>query len=97
MTPKHSKHPSRRLRTAALALAAALALGACGGSNDRVHEPPPTGGGTTPPPPPVASDSFFAQVVARVAALLDNDEPVAIDAATPTTPENTEPEPVPAG
>ena len=94
MTPKH---PNRRPRAAAVALAAAIALAACGGSNDRVHEPGPGGGGTTPPPPPVAGDSFFAQVLARVASLLDNDEPVAIDAITATTPENTEPEPVPAG
>lgn len=92
MTPKH---PNRRMRAAALALATAMALAACGGSNDRVHEPGP-GGGTMPPPPPVAGDSFFAQVVSRVAALLDNDEPVAIDSVTATTPETTEPEPLPA-
>ncbi|MGG7606536.1 hypothetical protein [Massilia sp. BKSP1R2A-1] len=93
MTPKH---PNRRLRAAALALAAAMALAACGGSNDRVHEPGPGGGTTPPPPPPVAGDSFFALVVARVASLLDSDEPVAIDAVTATTPETTEPEPLPA-
>jgi hypothetical protein len=44
----------------------------------------------------VAGDSFFAVVVARVASLLDNDEPVAIDSAAATAPENTEPEPLPS-
>jgi hypothetical protein len=82
------------MRNGALLVSLALLLGACGGSNERKHEtppPPPTG---TMPPPPVA-DSFFSMVASRVAAMLDNDEPVAVDSATPTTPENTEPEPVP--
>ena len=83
-----------RMRSGALLVSLALLLGACGGSNDRPHvaePPPPTG--TNPPPP---ADSFFALVASRVAALLDNDEPVAIDSTTPTTPETTEPEPLPS-
>lgn len=84
-----------RMRTGALLVSLALMLGACGSSNDRDHvaetPPPPTGTN----PPPAATDSFFALVAARVASLLDNDEPVAIDAINATTPENTEPEPVP--
>lgn len=92
-----AKHPNRRLRAAALALACAAALAACGGSHhDHPHPPPAGGGGTTTPPPPVAGDSFFSLVLSRVASLLDNDEPVGIEAVTATAPENTEPEPLPA-
>jgi len=83
-----------RMRNGALLVSLALLLGACGGSNEREHvstPPPPTG--TNPPPP--AADSFFSLVLSRVASLLDNEEPVATDAVTATTPENTEPEPVP--
>jgi len=82
-----------RMRNGALLVSLALLLGACGGSNEREHvstPPPPTG--TNPPPP--AADSFFSLVLSRVASLLDNEEPVATDAVTATTPENTEPEPV---
>jgi hypothetical protein len=84
-----------RMRNGALLVSLALLLGACGGSNEREHvvtPPPPTG--TNPPPSMV--DSFFTLVATRVASLLDNDEPVAIDSVTATTPENTEPEPVPS-
>lgn len=84
-----------RLRNGALLVSLALLLGACGSSNDRPHvvEPPPTG--TNPPTTPPA-DSFFTLVAQRVAALLDNDEPVATDSITATAPENTEPEPLPS-
>jgi hypothetical protein len=84
-----------RMRNGALLVSLALLLGACGGSNERDHAvtpPPPTG---TNPPPPMA-DSFFTLVASRVASLLDNDEPVAIDSAAATAPENTEPEPLPS-
>ncbi|MEX5748624.1 hypothetical protein [Massilia sp. X63] len=83
-----------RIRNGALLVSLALLLGACGGSNEREHvvtPAPPTG--TNPPP---AADSFFSLVAARVASLLDNDEPAAIDSVTATTPENTEPEPLPS-
>ncbi|MCA1247899.1 hypothetical protein [Massilia sp. MS-15] len=81
-------------RTGPLLVSLALLLAACGGSNERerVAETPPTG--TTPPG--TTTDSFFSLVAARVATLLDNDEPVAIDSAVATTPENTEPAPLPA-
>lgn len=86
----------RHLRKGALLVSLALLLGACSDNDRHGHAPaPPPPTGTVPPPPPVA-DSFFTLVAARVAALLDNDEPVAVDAATATTPETTEPEPVPA-
>jgi hypothetical protein len=85
---------NHRMRNGALLVSLALLLGACGGSNERKHEMPPAPPTGTMPPPPVA-DSFFSMVASRVAAMLDNDEPVAVDSATPTTPENTEPEPVP--
>jgi hypothetical protein len=82
-----------RLPLAAAALCAALALSACGGDHNAPRvELPPTGG--TPTPPPVASDSFFDYVMARVNALIDNEEPASIDAVTETKPENTEPAPV---
>ncbi|QOY93794.1 hypothetical protein IM543_19995 [Massilia sp. UMI-21] len=84
-----------RMRNGALLVSLALLLGACGGSNEREHvstPPPPTG--TNPPPP--AADSFFSLVAARVASLLDNEEPGSIDGITPTTPEDTEPQPLPS-
>lgn len=86
--------PSRRRGAlAAAAVCAALALSACGGdSKTTFSEPPPVGG--TPVPPPVASDSFFDYVLARVTALIDNEEPASIDGVTETKPENTEPAPV---
>ena len=84
-----------RTRNAALLVAVALLLGACGGSDD--HKPPtvtPPPTGTTPPP--VSTDTFFQTVLARVASLLDNEEPIAVDPSPVTVPETTEPEPVPA-
>jgi hypothetical protein len=82
-----------RLPLVAAALCTALALSACGGDNKAPRvDLPPTGG--TPAPPPVASDSFFDYVMARVNALIDNEEPASIDAVTETKPENTEPAPV---
>lgn len=90
-----SNHLLPRLPRGALraaALCTVLALSACGGdSKTRFSEPPPTGG---TPTPPVASDSFFDYVLARVNALLDNDEPAAIDGVTETKPEDTEPKPL---
>lgn len=87
----------KRLGFASAALTAVLLLTACGSDNDD-HEPapaPPPAPAPTPTPPPVASvDAFFAFVSAQVASLLDTAEPIAIDTATATTPENTEPEPV---
>ena len=84
-----------RLRNGALLLSVALLLGACGGSNDRdpvATTPPPTSNN----PPPVSTDTFFQTVLARVASLLDNDEPIAVEAIPITAPETTEPEPVPS-
>ncbi len=87
----------KRLGFATAALAAALLLTACGSDNDD-HEPapaPPATPAPTPAPPPVSTvDAFFTFVAARVAAMLDTDEPVAIDTVTVTSPDNTEPEAV---
>lgn len=83
-----------RMRHAALLLSVAVLLTACGGSDDDkpvAVTPPPAG--TTPPP--VASDTFFQTVLARVASLLDNEEPIVVDTIPVTSPETTEPEPVP--
>lgn len=84
-----------RLPLAAVALCAALALSACGGSDHDSSDvsTPPTSG-TPPPVAPVASDSFYDFVLARVNAFLDNDEPAAIDSLSESKPENTEPLPV---
>ena len=92
-----STTPRTHARNAALLLSAALLLVACGSSNDSdpVTTPTPPGGGTVVPP--VAStDSFFQIVLARVSALLDNDEPIQVENFTITVPETTEPEPVPS-
>jgi hypothetical protein len=74
------------------ALCAVLVLSACGGGLDKPEADQPTGGSTTPPV--AANDSFFDYVMARVTALVDNEEPAAIDAVTETKPEDTEPKPV---
>lgn len=83
----------RRGALLAAAFCTALALSACGGHSHTERNDPPVGGGT-PTPPPVASDSFFDYVMARVNALIDNEEPASIDAVTETKPDNTEPAPV---
>ena len=83
-----SMFPSLRL---AAALCTVLALSACGGS----HHHDGTDGQPGPAKPPVAAnDSFFDYVMARVGALIDNEEPAAIDGVTETRPEDTEPKPV---
>ncbi|QNA90273.1 hypothetical protein G4G28_20410 [Massilia sp. Dwa41.01b] len=82
-------------RLAAVTIALALSLSGCGGSNHTVTLPVPPPTGTVPPP--ATGDSFFATVYAKAIQLLDNDEPVAIDQIAETRPDNTEPEPVPAG
>jgi hypothetical protein len=85
---------SSRVRNAGLLLAAALLLTACGSSNDddKVTVPPPPVGTT---PPPVATDTFIQTVMARIASLLDNDEPIVVETIPVTSPEDTEPVPVP--
>lgn len=91
---KQSSGARKRPGFATAALAAALLLSACGSDNDDRHDPAPPPApapGPTPAPAP-AVDAFFAFVLARVSSLLDTDEPVAIDAVTVTTPDNTEPE-----
>ncbi|UVW28083.1 hypothetical protein [Massilia sp. H6] len=91
-----STTPRKHARNAALLLSAALLLVACGGSSDSDNSttPPPTGG--TVVPPVASTDTFFEIVLARVKALLDNDEPIQIENFTVTAPETTEPEPVPS-
>lgn len=77
----------KRAGAVAAALATGLLLAACHSSHE-TRSPPPS----TPPAPVV--DSFFTYVSARVASLLDADEPIAIDAVAATAPDDTEPEPV---
>jgi hypothetical protein len=84
-----STFPSLRLTAA---LCTVLALSACGGSHHHDSSSGQPGGGT--PPPVAANDSFFDYVMARVGALIDNEEPAAIEGVTETRPENTEPKPV---
>ena len=84
-----------RLPLAAAALCTALALSACGGSDNHssdVNTPPASG--TPPPVAPVASDSFFDFVLGLINPFTENEEPVAIDGVTETKPENTEPVPI---
>ena len=97
----HTSHPTWRGRLAAgaMVIAAGGLLAACGSGEKYVPQVVPTPSTPTPPtvpvtPPAPVIDSFFSFVLARVAALLDGDEPVAIDAVAVTTPENTEPEAV---
>jgi type IV secretory pathway VirB10-like protein len=59
--------------------------------------PPPAPPNPAPPPArprPAPRDSFFDFVLARVNAMIDNEEPAAIDGLTESKPENTEPVPV---
>ncbi|THC45708.1 hypothetical protein [Massilia sp. Mn16-1_5] len=86
-----STSPLSRLARGA-ALCTVLALTACGGLDKPESDGSP-GGGTTPPPV-AANDSFFDYVMARVGALIDNEEPASIDGVTETKPEDTEPKPV---
>lgn len=91
-----SNHLLPRLPRGALraaALCTVLALSACGGDSKTTYSEPPATGGT-PVPPVAASDSFFDYVLARVNALIDNEEPASIDAVTETRPDNTEPNPI---
>ena len=74
------------------ALAALLSLGACGGGHH--HDAQGGGGASNDKPPVAANDSFFDYVMARVSALIDNEEPASIEGVTETRPEDTEPKPV---
>lgn len=75
---------NKRLYATGAALLLALALGACGGSNNDDN----SGGQNANAG---ASDAFFAQVAALVANSPDTTEPVAIDSITATSPETIEP------
>jgi hypothetical protein len=78
---------------AALALVALAALlGACHHNDD--DRPPPVAE-TPPPPPPVATDAFITYVSQQVATQSDSAEPLSTDGVSVTTPEDTEPLPVP--
>ena len=79
---------NKRLYATGAALLLALALGACGGSDNSDN------GGGTPAVSAGASDSFFAQVRALIANSPDNTEPVAVDTVVVTAPENIEPAPL---
>jgi hypothetical protein len=73
-----------------IGVAALAVLLVARGRNDH-HDSPPA---WAPHPPAAARDPFVADVQARVANMLDYDEPVAIDSVAVATPENTEPAPV---
>jgi hypothetical protein len=73
--------------TAALTLAAAL--GACH-HND--HDKPPPVADT---PTPTATDAFFTYVSQVVAGLSETEEPASVDGVALTSPDGTEPQPVP--
>lgn len=73
-----------------LCLIAFAALTACGGGSGN----PPV---ATPPavtPPVTMADTFYAAVMSLIGDSSDTREPVAVDAISLTTPDNTEPEAV---
>ena len=76
---------NKRLHATGAALLLTLALGACGGSDNGVHD------GGTPGANAGASDSFFAQVRALIGSSPDDTEPVPLDSFTATSPETIEP------
>jgi len=77
----------KRPRLAALVLAAALA--ACHQHDDATSAAP------SESPGPAATDTFISYVSQQVAAQSDTAEPVPIDAVAVTTPDDTEPQPLP--
>ena len=75
-------------------ICAALLLSACGGGSSYNSYPTPAPPVVTPPvvtPPAPMLDAFFAFVKNLVASAPDEAEPASVDAATVTTPEDTEP------
>jgi hypothetical protein len=90
MTPNQK---GKRLGLAALALAALLS--AC-----HHHDDDNGGSSSMPPPvannpPPTMTDAFFSYVSQLVSTQSDTAEPVSTDGVTVTTPEDTEPQPLP--
>jgi nitrous oxide reductase accessory protein NosL len=80
-------HAVKRPRLAALVLAAALA--ACHQHDDGIAAAP------SESPDPVATDAFLHYVSQLVAAQSDTADPVPTDAVAATTPDDTEPQPLP--
>ena len=76
---------NKRLHATGAALLLTLALSACGGSGNDVHDD------GTPGASAGASDSFFAQVLALIGSSPDNTEPMPLDSFTATSPETIEP------
>ncbi|SMP43934.1 hypothetical protein [Noviherbaspirillum suwonense] len=79
---------NKRLYATGGALLLALALGACGGSNDNDH------GNSGQDANAGATDAFFTQVLALIGTSPDNTEPVSIDGIAATSPETIEPAPL---
>lgn len=85
--------PARwRSPTAWPLLALALLLAGCGGHH---HHDDNSNGPPTQQTPPPAVDAFIAYVQTIVAAVSETAEPAAVDTVQVTTPETTEPAPVP--
>ena len=80
----------KRCAIACALVAAAAGLSACGDgvttytAPDVPVQPPVT-------PPPVVTLGFIDFIIAKVATMLDTEEPSSIDALTATMPEDTEP------
>jgi hypothetical protein len=92
----HFQLNGRRALAAMALLALASLVAACSGhDDDRDHNqaPPPVSG--TPNPPPVATDAFVSYVAQVVATQDETGEPASTDGVSATTPEGTEPLPVP--
>lgn len=84
---RKARHPAVLAGTA---IAAALILAACGGSNDHNFGPVAGGGGGATDPAPI--DAFIAAVQGQVSLAAETTgEPINIDALTATAPEDQEP------
>lgn len=79
------------MRKYLLIIGMSAALAGCGGSDSGGTTANP-GGGSSPPMSTV--DAFFSRVMALIGSSPDDTEPVAVDSASPTAPEDSEPTPL---
>ena len=91
----HLQANKRRALAAMAVIGFAAVLAAChhNDDDDGIGQPPVA---ETPPPPPATTDAFIAFVTQLIAAPNETGEPVSVDGIAATTPETTEPQPVPA-
>jgi len=85
-------HTKAAMLTVAVLLATGLA--GCGGSSDDNSSNFPTPPSPAPTPVPV-NDPFFTFLTSVVGDMLDTAEPFSVDNTSTTSPESTEPDPLP--